>query len=799
VTGLVVLATPTFQTATVQSFTGSGTITQANVDANSAVLISSNAAGYTATLGDPTIITAGRVIYVTNSGTFDMTLSVNGGGSGNAITLKPSTTATMIWNGSDWTAAGASSSTDLQAAYNNTATSAGGAELVLNAVGGAADGLTVRNNATSPIIGGIFEAQTSVGSNIFSVNNNATEYAVNGGAETSTNFSTNWLAAPAGGTITRNTTSSEVATGQASVSVVTTATASHGARNILSSTLTPSLRYNVSYTIKAATAGSSFTTLEAMFSSDGSATAGNVRFCVAGTPTYFTGTASQSGTTITGTGTTWTSGMIGQIFVFANGQSALITGFTSATSLSTSASYSQTVASQNYNMYNAGNTVKAGAWSRVSCTFTAPASGMTANNSIFIRQTDATARTFYIDNLSVTVSADANHAVDGSVDDATNFATNWTQIGGATVARNTTTLYDTSASASVVTTATVGHGIRNNMSITPSVSTQYLVTFYARSSNTFNDIRVRYSRDGGTNFASCGDYNTQSVSTTGFTRITCLFTTDGTTATNPDLVIDQPTGTARTFYVDALSVTLNTNTSNNVQIGAGSRGGPVTLFTLDRAASSPIAANNDAYLGSMYYDTTTGRIQCYEADGWGACGSAPDNYVNLNPEYAGAVLNGTGVGTMTADFCANQSGVLQVNTSLCASGESRNFYKWTSPQATNQTYSIYVSYQLPATFKGFASDDTVQLTARTSNTTDGSVSYEMFKSESGALTACGSSTNVTSVVDTWQTVGINGNEATSCSFTTSSANAFVIFKINVTAKSNANVYVGTLSFTTTGR
>ena len=140
-----------------------------------------------------------------------------------------------------------------------------------------------------------------------------------------------------------------------------------------------------------------------------------------------------------------------------------------------------------------------------------------------------------------------------------------------------------------------------------------------------------------------------------------------------------------------------------------------------------------------------------------------------------------------------------MNTSLCATGESRNFYKWTSPQASDQTYSIYVSYQLPATFKGFASDDTVQLTARTDNTTNGSVSYEMFKSESGALTACGTATTVTSVVNTWQTVGVNGNESTGCSFTTSSANAFVIFKVNVTAKSNANVYVGTLGFTTTGR
>ena len=217
----------------------------------------------------------------------------------------------------------------------------------------------------------------------------------------------------------------------------------------------------------------------------------------------------------------------------------------------------------------------------------------------------------------------------------------------------------------------------------------------------------------------------------------------------------------------------------------------------------------------MYYDTTTGRIQCYEADGWGACGSAPDNYVNLNPEYAGAVLNGTGVGTMTADFCSNQSGTLQINYATAAdpcftAGEVRNYYKWTSPQATSQRYSIYVTYQLPATFKGFSSDTTVQLNARVDSTTNAGVTYEMLRSENGTLTRCYDGvTNETNVIttpagaagsaNTWYTYGINGNEATGCGFTTNSAGASVIFKINMNANSGASAYVGGLSFTTTGR
>jgi len=268
-------------------------------------------------------------------------------------------------------------------------------------------------------------------------------------------------------------------------------------------------------------------------------------------------------------------------------------------------------------------------------------------------------------------------------------------------------------------------------------------------------------------------------------------------------VIYQPTATARTFYVDALTITLNTNTASNVQVGGGNKGGPATLLTLDRSASAPIASNNDAYLGSMYYDTTSGRIQCYEADGWGACGAAPDNIVNLNPEYAGAVLNGTGIGTMTADFCSNDT-ALTVNTGLCSTGQAKNFYKWNSPQATQQTYSIYVTYQLPATFNGFSSDDTVQLVARVDDATNASVTYEMFKSTGSAVTQCGTGeTNVITggggAANTWYSYGVNGNESTGCSFSASSAGNFVIFKINLKAKGNANAYVSTLSFTTTGR
>lgn len=64
-------------------------------------------------------------------------------------------------------------------------------------------------------------------------------------------------------------------------------------------------------------------------------------------PTYYsTGTAAQSGTTVTGTGTTFTSAMVGMTIVYSTGETALITAYTSATSITVDTS--QTVADTTY-------------------------------------------------------------------------------------------------------------------------------------------------------------------------------------------------------------------------------------------------------------------------------------------------------------------------------------------------------------------------------------------------------------------------------------------------------------------
>jgi hypothetical protein len=760
--GLVVMTTPTFSTTAndANCYTGGALVAAscsfaaASVNGSAAILAGFSNTSQTATLPDPgfgTTTAAGRVIYITAAnGSKDFTLSVNGGGVGNTIAMRQNTTATMIWNGNDWTAAGASSSTTLQSAYDNTLTTAGGAELILSNSTNA-NGLTIRDNPTTPINGALLEVQTSTAGGLFSVNNNTAEYGTDGGAEIGGGTSdasdatfpaTTWSAASAGGTVTRTTTTldanSQISTGMASVKIVTAATANQGAVNRLSTTLTQNMNYNVSFAVKLLSTSASFQDLTVYYSVNG-------------------------------------------------------------TALTTPCS--------NYST----RTVQVSAWSKVNCTFTVP-SGATSTNSIIIVQNAGVAHTFFIDNLSVSLAANVNYATDGSVDDDANFTTNWTAVGTSTVARDTGVGNDTNTSARVTAGTAAGNGIRNRLSISPFTGdTLYRVTVYANSTTTFTDFTVRYSPNGGTNFITCKDYNTQTVSTTStvFTKITCYITTDDIAVTAPYVYFTQAaaTGVSRTFYVDTFSMNLASSTVPNVQIGGGLAGSPLTLFTLDRGASAPIAANNDNLLGSMYYDTTLGKLQCYESDGWGACGSSPDSVITISPEYTNAVLHGTGVGTMTSDLCSD---TLDINdgtsgqSTICGTNETYNFYKWTSPQASAQTYSIYVTYQLPSTFNAFSSGQT-SLMGRTDNgpsSGTGTVQYSIYRNTGGsALAQCGSAVTVSTGDSTsWSigtTTGSNGaSDPSACGFT---AGDSIVFKIDVIANQNANAYVGNLNFIFTNK
>jgi hypothetical protein len=93
---------------------------------------------------------------------------------------------------------------------------------------------------------------------------------------------------------------------------------------------------------------------------------------------------------------------------------------------------------------------------------------------------------------------------------------------------------------------------------------------------------------------------------------------------------------------------------------------------------------------------------------------------------------------------------------------------------------------------GFVAGST-SLMGRTDNT-DSSVSYQIYRNNaSSGLTACGSSTSVaTGVETTWQKgTATSTADPSTCDF---AAGDSVVFKIDVTAKNDANAYVSDLDF-----
>jgi hypothetical protein len=150
---------------------------------------------------------------------------------------------------------------------------------------------------------------------------------------------------------------------------------------------------------------------------------------------------------------------------------------------------------------------------------------------------------------------------------------------------------------------------------------------------------------------------------------------------------------------------------------------------------------------------------------------------------------------MTSDLCSD---TLNINdgssgqATICGTNETYNFYKWTSPQATAQTYSIFVTYQLPSTFKSFLSGQ-ASVMGRT-DSANSSVSYQIYKQTTGTgLVSCGSTVSVSTGVQTsWQTgIASGASDPSTCGFL---PGASIVFKIDVVANSNANAYVGNLNF-----
>ena len=231
-------------------------------------------------------------------------------------------------------------------------------------------------------------------------------------------------------------------------------------------------------------------------------------------------------------------------------------------------------------------TITGAGWTKFNCSFT---TGTTSSTPfIYVRQTDATVRTIYVDGVQLTRwSLLANASVEQTLT-----ASDWVKKGNASdaVSKDATQFYDSANSLKIITTANAGDGTKNN--ITLNDSTYYTLTFQARldtASAAMATMEAGYSYDGGTTEDAC--ITAQTVVSSGWTSYTCGFTTRSSHSGTPYFYIKQTDGAVHTFYIDAVQLAIG-NPLNSAYVEG--------TISLNGTISSPVALQNQSNSTSAF-------------------------------------------------------------------------------------------------------------------------------------------------------------------------------------------------------
>ena len=277
----------------------------------------------------------------------------------------------------------------------------------------------------------------------------------------------------------------------------------------------------------------------------------------------------------------------------------------------------------------------------------------------------------------------------------------------------------------------------------------------------------------------------------------------GATATNTinGLIINSGalSGATTLGLSGAITAATATNTINGIIINSGAVSGVSTLG-LSGAISGATATNtiNGMIInsGAVSGVTTLGASSTVTIGSGGntytfnpaaapaLAGTArPDRREELVPEFPGAVLTGSGTGTMTSDFCAASAGVgglTATNTTVCnTSGDTHNYYNWTTTQGTPQTYTVYLKWRVPDNFSAWDTSNSIQAYAKRSDATNGHVNIKVYDTANALNNAGG--TEIAGAANTWIQNGIN------ISGGTWTAGSYMTIQIDVTAAATGGI------------
>ncbi len=376
----------------------------------------------------------------------------------------------------------------------------------------------------------------------------------------------------------------------------------------------------------------------------------------------------------------------------------------------------------------------------------------------------------------------------------------WLAIGtGASISHNTTEGFADSDSAQVNTGTQAWNGIGNNLTSNPTPNTRHKVSFYAKqiSGPSLGNITAVYSANGGDTFSECEDYSTQDVSTPSWVHVECYITTDNTTVTAPQVYITQPNSVelTRVLLIDDLSF-IDIDSTPQLEIGSTATNSTNTIygksifktvgdqdssvaFQIQRADSTPMfvadSSNETITLGDpesankTIISTATGKITKY--------GDARNTHsIKLTAEYGGSVLD--------AGSGSNNSGTMTSGVNLT---DRMNYYKWTTSQATNQSYDVVVQVPIPQDFDGWASSNPLSIAGYTSDTTNGTITLEA-RDSTGAV-RCNFVSATPGSTNTWAT----NNTACTLSSGTYTPGDYMTLRIRMQSPTDGDIRIGNIT------
>lgn len=198
------------------------------------------------------------------------------------------------------------------------------------------------------------------------------------------------------------------------------------------------------------------------------------------------------------------------------------------------------------------------------------------------------------------------------------------------------------------------------------------------------------------------------------------------------------------------------------------RANGTAMFVAD-STNQTITFGDPASGNRTVISTSTGAITKY--------GTARNTKkITLAAEYTNSVLDaGTG---------SNNTGTMTSSIDLT---NRMNYYKWTTSQATNQSYDVVVQVPLPTDFDGWASSTPLSITTRTSSTANGTITLEA-RDSAGAV-QCDFVSVTPGSTSTWAT----NTSACALDTGTYTAGDYMTLRIRMQSPTSGDVRVGNIN------